>query len=378
MVGVKQLVDDNLLAECANAIPKQSKLPQFLEAGVSVPLYCFGSQPLMDHESFGEHLGISKDEASMLDTLLLAQWEDRTMKGIFRYDVTTNEIKAIEGRKKFLAQLNEAWNMDHLPKLENNKAFQQEGVFELNSMKQHDKLLLCVASSEKSTPELIASAAVPNDAMLIFINASPVEYGHVLLVPYQTNSFYQFLDASCLEMAVRIAVGIKNCCFRLFYNYSTDASHLYFQACYFSNPLAVELMPVDTFYGNAQSGMRISVVTDYPIKTLLFESNQKFEKMMEVLAKICSCLVEMRISYNLLISDRGKKIFLFLQLQELEHTCSLSAWECGGYFLFKSRTEFDLATEKTMLKQLTVVSIHDEDFKAVKLLCCNTARMLGF
>lgn len=74
-------------------------------------------------------------------------------------------------------------------------------------------------------------------------------------------------------------------------------------------------MPVDTFYGNAQSGMRISVVTDYPIKPLLFESNQKFEKMMEVLAKICSCLVEMRILYNLLISDRGKKIFLFLQVK---------------------------------------------------------------
>lgn len=31
MVGVKQLEDDNLLAKCANAIPKQSKLPQFLE-----------------------------------------------------------------------------------------------------------------------------------------------------------------------------------------------------------------------------------------------------------------------------------------------------------------------------------------------------------
>lgn len=70
--------------------------------------------------------------------------------------------------------------MDHLLKPENNKAFQQEGVFELNSMKQHDKLLLCVASSEKkSTPELIASAAVPNDAMFIFIN---VRFGLELFI----------------------------------------------------------------------------------------------------------------------------------------------------------------------------------------------------
>lgn len=87
------------------------------------------------------------------------------------------------------------------------------------------------------------------------------------------------------------------------------------QACYFSNHLAVELMPVDAFYGNVKSGIYISAVTDYPIKTVLFESNQKFETMMEVLAKICSCLKGMRILYNLLISECGKKIFLFLQVK---------------------------------------------------------------
>lgn len=150
------------------------------------------------------------------------------------------------------------------------------------------------------------------------------------------------------------------------------------KACYFSNHLAVELMPVDAFYGNVKSGIYISAVTDYPIKTVLFESNQKFKTMMEVLAKICSCLKGMRISYNLLISECGKKIFLFLLLQGSENTSSLSAWECGGYFLFKSRSEFDLATEKTMLKRLSTASIDDEGFNAVKLLCCHTARKFDF
>ena len=88
--------------------------------------------------------------------------------------------------------------------------------------------------------------------------------------------------------------------------------HAWSQASYFPNPLAVELLPVDTIF---QSWMRISVVTDYPIKTLLLESNQNFKIMMEVLVKICFCLQEMSISYNLLISDCGKKIFLFLQVK---------------------------------------------------------------
>ncbi|POO00991.1 GDP-L-galactose/GDP-D-glucose phosphorylase [Trema orientale] len=367
MVRLKQLEDDNLLAK--SEMPKQSKFPQFLE-GIKIPLYCFGSQSLMGREPFGELPCISEDEESILDTLLLAQWEDRAMKGIFRYDVTASEIKAIEGRKKFLAQLNEGWNLDHFPKPEENKTFHQEDVF-------RDELLFCIASSEKANPELIPSAAVPDHAFLVFINASPVEYGHVLLVPHHSNSVYQFLDASFLEMAVRLAVEINNCCFRLFYDSLPDASHLHFQACYFPNPLAVELMPVDTIFGDLRTWMRISVVTDYPIKTLLLESNQKFKMMMEVLVKICSFLQEMSISYNLLISDCGKKIFLFLQQQKSKDPCSLSAWECGGYFLFKSRSEFDQATERTMLKRLSIVSIDDDSFKAVKLLCCSTASKFG-
>lgn len=62
-----------------------------------------------------------------------------------------------------------------------------------------------------------------------------------------------------------------------------------------------------------------------------------------------------------------------MQLQTSKNSCTRSAWECGGYFLFKSRSEFDQATEKTLLKQLSTVSIDDEGFQAVKLLCCSIA-----
>jgi GDP-L-galactose phosphorylase len=89
---------------------------------------------------------------------------------------------------------------------------------------------------------------------------------------------------------------------------------LQMQACYFPSPLSVELTPVDTFYCDGWRGMRISAVTDYPIKTLLFEGNQKFKRMLEVLVEICYRLQEKSIPYNLLISDCGAKIFLFLQV----------------------------------------------------------------
>ena len=73
-------------------------------------------------------------------------------------------------------------------------------------------------------------------------------------------------------------------------------------------------MSVDTIYGDLGSGMHIAIVNDYPVKTLLFESNHKLKNMMEVISKICSFLQQKSITYNLLISDSGKKIFIFLQV----------------------------------------------------------------
>lgn len=61
-----------------------------------------------------------------------------------------------------------------------------------------------------------------------------------------------------------------------------------------------------------------------------------------------------------------------MQLQTSTNSI-LSAWECGGYFLFKSRSEFDQATEEALLKQLSTVSLDDKGFQAVKLLCCSVA-----
>lgn len=40
----------------------------------------------------------------------------------------------------------------------------------LNSIDQNEELLFCVTRSEKANSELIPSAAVPNDSILVIIN----------------------------------------------------------------------------------------------------------------------------------------------------------------------------------------------------------------
>ncbi len=44
---------------------------------------------------------------SLLDTVLLAEWEDRAEQGLFRYDVTACPTKVVPGAYGFVAQFNE-------------------------------------------------------------------------------------------------------------------------------------------------------------------------------------------------------------------------------------------------------------------------------
>ena len=45
--------------------------------------------------------------SSLLDMVLLAEWEDRAEQGLFRYDVTACPTKVLPGAYGFVAQLNE-------------------------------------------------------------------------------------------------------------------------------------------------------------------------------------------------------------------------------------------------------------------------------
>ncbi|XP_044496385.1 GDP-L-galactose phosphorylase 1-like [Mangifera indica] len=360
MITIKQFQHNRILPKSAAA----EDLKSF--QGVKTPTYNLGTQSLVEKASSGGLLSNPEEEHSILDTLLLAQWEERMWKGYFRYDVTTSEIKVISGRENFFAQLNEERSMNILSKTEDSKVCHQRDSFLSHRINHPEELLFCVASSDNMNSQFIPLAAVPNGAILILANATPLEYGHVFLVPYGPSRLY--LDSTYLEMMLRFTAEINNHSFRLFYDCSSaGASHMYFQGCYFPNHLPVEHMPVDTFFSDEQGGICIGTVTDYPIKTLLFQHDCNVKIMVEAISDICSYLWEKNIPHNLLISDLGKKIFLFFQKPTA--SVNLSAWECGGYFLFRSKYEFNQVTEEALLKYLSAVSLNNESFEAVKQLC---------
>ncbi|TYI80921.1 hypothetical protein E1A91_D05G119500v1 [Gossypium mustelinum] len=371
MVTVKWLEDKSFLAK--NGKSKQLEDSFSFLQGMNFPIYCFGIQSLEEDTSFEGISCIIEEEQSILDAVLLSQWEDRMLKDCFKYDVTTSEIKVVTGKMKFLCQLNEGQITDHLLKSEGNTLLELD-PFVFDCVKHQEELLFCLANSKKAKSELIPSASVPDSAVLVIINVTPIEYGHVYLVPCASNRLYRFLDARSTEIITRLAAEINNQSFRIFYNcYIPNCSGVYFEACYFPHPLPVEFRPAGTLFGaSGRRGIHICSIIDYPIKTLSFQTTQNLKILAAAISEICFQLEEKNIQYNLMISDSGKKIFLFLQ-----KTCAashaISAWECGGYLLFRNRYQFDEVTEDAMVNRLSSFSLDDNNFEAVKQLCCSIA-----
>lgn len=68
----------------------------------------------------------------------------------------------------------------------------------------------------------------------------------------------------------------------------------------------------------------------------------------------------------------------WMQPQGSDKSSVLSPWECWGYFLFTSRSEFDQATEEALLDRLAAASLDDAEFQGVKQFCCHIVSEVSF
>lgn len=377
MVSAKQLEDGYSFLK-ANGGNEQLKYHPVPTKGTKVLRYQLTAS-LAGRLAACDSLSVNEEvKQSLLGALLLAQWEDCSWKGRFNYDVTSCETKVICGGKKFFAQLNEKWDSNSPTSLE-NQAIQPLGPLIRKNVKIHrEDILLCIAGGENESSELISSALVPQDGTLVIINPDPVEYGHVYLVPYDFRHQAKMLDKRSLEYITQIAVEVADCSFRVFYEHILLANPVAacFQANFFENALPVELLELAPVYSNVlDKGVHICEVTGYPLKTLVFTSNENLKLLITVIMEICCVLEERNAVFSLLITDCGRKIFLFPQAQS-SSAVHLSAWECAGYFVFKKALEFDNTSEDEISKILASVSLDDGAFLALKQLCGSIANKL--
>ncbi|KAF8726366.1 hypothetical protein HU200_019828 [Digitaria exilis] len=347
-----------------------------------LPLYAFKANPAKSSQ---------EDAASAMSfvNILLTQWEDRMARGLFRYDVTACETKVIPGNLGFVAQLNEGRHLKKRPtefrvdrvlqpfdpaKFNFTKVGQEEVLFQFENDAGDDSYFL------NSAP-ITAVDRAPN---VVAINVSPIEYGHVLLIPRVLDRLPQRIDPESFLLALQMAAEAASPYFRLGYN-SLGAfatiNHLHFQAYYLSVPFPVEKAAthhIPLSEDTMKSGVTVSKLIDYPVRGLVFEGGNTLNDLANVVSSACIWLQDNNVPYNVLISDCGKRVFLFPQCyaerqalgevsQELLDTqVNPAVWEISGHIVLKRRNDYEEASETSAWKLLAEVSLSEERFEEVK------------
>ncbi|KAG0475485.1 hypothetical protein HPP92_015171 [Vanilla planifolia] len=377
MVSVSRLEGDHAFVKQSTS-QEHSKGNEVPPEGFEIPVYVM-CHYLENSGALDVFLCKADDEQSLLDTLILAQWEEHAFRGLLNYDVTSCETKIVDGGKRLTAQLNMEWNPNFLKEFEKRIFKLPGGIIKPSYMKNNlEDILCCVTTGEIEKSMVACLAAVPLEGILIVSNANPVEYGHIFLVPYSIQLRTQFIGRT-LHLIANIAHEVNSFSFRMFYDYfsATNADQkIYFQACYFANPLPVELLPTLPIYDSSiVDGLSIWELADYSLKALVFTSKD-LKHLAAVVGEICFELQKRNAVFNLLITDYGTKMFLFPQVHLPATGRHLHAWECGGYFIYSNNAEFESASESEISRRLASASLDVKGFGTLKQLCCNIASKL--
>lgn len=92
------------------------------------------------------------------------------------------------------------------------------------------------------------------------------------------------------------------------------------QAYHLAVPYPVEKAPTERIIagkGIEKRGVIVSQLLNYPVRGLVFQGGNSMRDLSDVVASSCICLQNSNIPFNVLISDCGKRIFLFPQVKSL-------------------------------------------------------------
>ncbi|KAH9611473.1 hypothetical protein KSS87_003322 [Heliosperma pusillum] len=353
--------------------------------GAKLPLYAYKKANKIATENAVCH--VARDlPIAFLDSLLLGEWEDRMERGLFRYDVTACETKVIPGNYGFIAQLNEGRHLKKRPtEFQVDKVLQPFDGNKFNFTKVgQEEVLFQFEASEDGDPQFISNAliGVENSPSVVAINVSPIEYGHVLLIPHIFECLPQRIDHDSFLLALHMAVEAGSPYFRLGYN-SLGAfatiNHLHFQAYFLAMPFPIEKAPTKKIT-TTNHGVKIFHLLKYPVRGLVFEGGDSLQDLAKVVSDSCIFLQDTNIPYNVLIADSGRRVFLLPQCyaekqalgevssELLDTQVNPAVWEISGHMVLKRKKDFEEASEENAWRLLAEVSLSEARFEEVKTM----------
>ncbi|NXJ16670.1 GDPP1 phosphorylase, partial [Odontophorus gujanensis] len=173
---------------------------------------------------------------SRFDRELLGAWQERMERGLFRYRLAELPTRVLPGTMRLLAQLNVQRGTERRRPQAVHSLTQPFDPQQFNFTQIRPGEVLLRLRRRTSAESDRASA----DHVLVVINVSPLERGHVLLLPEPSLCLPQILTPELLRVGLEAVLLSAQPGFRVGFNSlgaSASVNHLHLHGFYLAHPL---------------------------------------------------------------------------------------------------------------------------------------------
>jgi len=211
----------------------------------------------------------------------------------------------------------------------------------------------------------------------VIINVSPIEYGHILLVPNIDMKLPQVLDKEAVKLAAQVCLLSKHRGFCMGFNSLcalASVNHQHLHALYINYQL-----PIDKVILQPREG-GLLILENYIVRGYAIQLEKNVEFFANQVSLVTNHLCLNNVAHNLFIrrercaseeaitSNNGSALtaFIFPKLPSagIKGTLHLNSncFDLAGYLLFKDQEEYDGITEHKAVEILNQYTYREDEF----------------
>lgn len=233
--------------------------------------------------------------SSRFDRALRAAWRQRMELGLFRYRLGELQTRTLPGRAGLVAQLNAARGAQRRRPQDIQSVGQAFDPRQFNFTKVRPGEVLFRLRRRPDPP--------PED-VLVLINVSPLEWGHVLLVPEPARGLPQRLRPGALRAGLEAVLLSAHPGFRVGFNSLgglASVNHLHLHGYYLARRLPVERAPSEPL----DPGGRLHLLRGPPAPGFLFYLGGPGADLEALVGRVCRAtdyLADHEVAHNLFVT----------------------------------------------------------------------------
>uniref|UniRef100_K7FA10 GDP-D-glucose phosphorylase 1 n=1 Tax=Pelodiscus sinensis TaxID=13735 RepID=K7FA10_PELSI len=307
--------------------------------------------------------GPARHPLSRFDRALQAGWEERMRLGLFRYRLGELQTRVLPGKVQFVAQLNIQRGLERRrpQAIQSIRQTFDPQQFHFNKINPGEILFHMGRGGprERELPRTLAH-------VLVVINVSPLEFGHVLFVPDPALCLPQILTQELLQFGLESVLLSAHPGFRVGFNSLgafASVNHLHLHGFYLDWQLLIETAPGEALCPT----LNFHFLRGVPAPGFLFYSEgEGLAALAHTICRVTDYLVEKEIAHNVFVTRgtapgepahsqarSGIRVVIWARSScfgsKEETAFNVALCELAGHLPVKTAQDFESLTETTAI-----------------------------